>query len=152
MTTTTPLSRRALLAISAAAAAGTATAGALPALAEVNPDAQLLRLGREHDGAYARVTAANRQPENYDEDDFEALCEAYTDLEFKIQNIPAQTWAGVVVKARIAAEYAERCSEGRILDDILPSLVEDILRIANVPGKRDTARAPAEEGSEHGAV
>ncbi len=148
----TPLSRRSLLAISAAAAAGTTIAASLPALAQPSPDAELLRLGREHDGAYARVTAANMQPENYDEDDFEALCEAYTDLEFEIQNIPAQTWAGVVVKARIAAEYAERCSLGPVLDDILPSLVEDILRIANVTSKRDTPRAPAEGGSDDGAV
>jgi uncharacterized protein GlcG (DUF336 family) len=50
----TPLSRRALFAISAAAAVGTAT-GAAASLAPVNPDAELLRLEREHDALYTRI-------------------------------------------------------------------------------------------------
>ena len=55
------------------------------------------------------------------------------------------------MKARIAAEYTDRCSQGRILEDILPSLIEDILRVANVTPKRTTRRSE-EEGSDDGAV
>jgi hypothetical protein len=68
----------------------------------------------------------------------DVVCDAYTDLEFSIQDIPAQTWAGVIEKARIAAEYAVPCQQGRVLDDILPSLIEDILRLGNATSKADT--------------
>jgi hypothetical protein len=129
----TPLSRRALLAISAAAAAGTAT-GAAASLAPVNPDAELLRLEREHDALYTRIDAYNRRLVE-DEEAFEADHDACCDVEFAMQDIPAQTWAGVIAKARIAVEYAQR-HEHRVLDDMIPSLIEDILRIANVTGKR----------------
>ena len=130
----TPLSRRALLAISAAAAAGTAT-GAAASLAPVNPDAELLRLEREHDALYTRIDAYNRRLVE-DEEAFEADHDACCDVEFAMQDIPAQTWAGVIAKARIAVEYADSHLGGRVLDDMIPSLIEDILRIANVTGKR----------------
>ena len=58
---------------------------------------------------------------------------------------------GVVVKACIAAEHADYCSMGRVLDDMLPSLIEDILRVANVTAKR-TRPWCVEEVSDHGAV
>jgi hypothetical protein len=82
----------------------------LPTLANESPDAELLRLGQEHDAAFARIIAVNTQPDEYDEENVSAICGAQADLEFAIQDIPAQTWAGVVVKARIAAEYTDRCS------------------------------------------
>ncbi len=130
----TALSRRTLLAISAAAAAGTAT-GAAASLAPVNPDAELLRLEREHDALYTRIDKHNRRLVELDEAGFEADHDACCDVEFAMQDIPAQTWAGVIAKARIAVEYAER-HEHRVLDDMIPSLIEDILRVANVTGKR----------------
>ncbi len=130
----TALSRRTLLAISAAAAAGTAT-GAAASLAPVNPDAELLRLEREHDALYTRIDKHNRRLVELDEESFEADHDACCDVEFAMQDIPAQTWAGVIAKARIAVEYAER-HEHRVLDDMIPSLIEDILRVANVTGKR----------------
>ena len=131
----TPLSRRALLAISAAAAAGTAT-GAAASLAPVNPDAELLRLEREHDALYTRLDKHNRRLVELDDNEFEADHDACCDVEFAMQDIPAQTWAGVIAKARIAVEYADSHLGGRVLDDMIPSLIEDILRIANVTGKR----------------
>jgi hypothetical protein len=36
----------------------------LPTLAEGNPNAELLRLGQEHDVAFARVLDVNRQPDD----------------------------------------------------------------------------------------
>jgi hypothetical protein len=123
----------------------------LPTLANESPDAELLRLGQEHDVAFARILDVNRQPDDYDDADVSAICGAQADLEFAIQDMPAQTWEGVIVKARIAAEYTDRCSQGRILDDILPSLIKDILRVANVTPKRTTRRSE-EEGSDDGTV
>ena len=71
--------------------------------------------------------------------DCEALCEAMNDLEFAIRSIPAQTLAGVGVKARIAAEYVLPADPKQpLLDDIVNSLIEDVLRIANVSTKRAT--------------
>jgi hypothetical protein len=43
----------------------------------------------------------------------------------------------VAIKARIAANYIRKCPEGQVLDDIGPSLIEDILRLANVTAKTD---------------
>ncbi len=129
----TALSRRTLLAISAAAAAGTAT-GAAASLAPVNPDAELLRLEREHDALYTRIDKHNRRLVEEDEEAFERDHDACCDIEFAMQDFPAHTWAGVIAKARIAVEYAER-HEHRVLDDMIPSLIEDILRVANVTGK-----------------
>ncbi len=136
MTQNTPLSRRSLLAISAAALAGTAAAGTLPAIAEANPDAELLRLDREHDVAYARALALDVRTDNLTQEEADQICDASANLEFAIQDIPAQTWAGVAVKARIATEYVERCCRESALDDILPSLIDDILRLANVTPKQ----------------
>jgi hypothetical protein len=101
----------------------------------VNPDAELLRLEREHDALYTRIDKHNRRLVELDEAGFEADHDACCDVEFAMQDIPAQTWAGVIAKARIAVEYAER-HEHRVLDDMIPSLIEDILRISNVTGKR----------------
>ncbi len=135
----TALSRRALLAISAAASVGAlarpAAAMPLPVPAVVSPDAELLRLGREHDVLYERIDAHNRHVVSLDDEGFDTLCDASTDVEFAIQDVPAETWEGVVVKARIAIEYVQRHEE-RLLDNMLPSLIEDILRIAHVSGKR----------------
>ncbi len=133
----TPLSRRALLAISAAAAAGTATAATLPTLAEANPDAELLRLDQEHDVAFARALAYGASTDRWDDKEFNEICGAYTALEFAIHHTPAQTLAGLAVKARIAAEYAAPANlEEPLLDDIFDSLILDILRLTNVRPKR----------------
>ncbi len=80
MTQNTPMSHRALLAISAAAA------GALPAIAEANPDAELLWLNREHDRAYAH---ALRGSEGLDEKGHDEVCAAMSDVEHAIHRIPA---------------------------------------------------------------
>jgi hypothetical protein len=105
----------------------------LPALADESPDAELLRLDREHDAAFKRACTLV-DPDN---DELTEACTAYTDIEFAIQRIPAETWAGVAVKARIAANYFRKFPEGQVLDDIGPSLIEDILRLANVTAKTD---------------
>ncbi len=133
----TPLSRRSLLAISAAAAAGTTVAASLPALAQPNPDAELLRLDREHDVAFARALAYGASTDRWDDKEFNEICGAYTALEFAIHHTPAQTLAGLAVKARIAAEYAAPANpEEPLLDDIFDSLILDILRLTNVRPKR----------------
>ena len=106
---------------------------AIPALADESPDAELLRLDREHDAAFKRACTLV-DPDN---DELNEACAAYRDLAFAIQRIPAETWAGVAVKARIAANYFRKFPEGQVLDDIGPSLIEDILRLANVTAKTD---------------
>ncbi len=74
------------------------------------------------------------------EDESEEICEAYTELEFAIDQIPAETWASVVAKARVAAEYAPPVNlECPLLDDMLTSLLADILRIAGEEPKRHTS-------------
>ena len=78
----------------------------------MNPDAELLRLEREHDALYTRIDAYNRRLVE-DEEAFEADHDACCDV-----------------------EYADSHLGGRVLDDMIPSLIEDILRIANVTGKR----------------
>jgi hypothetical protein len=131
------VSRRSILSAASTALAGaTLTAVSLPALAQTNPDAELLRLDREHDVAYARALALDVRTDNLTQDEADKICDASAHLEFAIQDIPAQTWAGVAVKARIATEYVERCCREGALDDILPSLIDDILRLANVTPKQ----------------
>jgi hypothetical protein len=56
----------------------------LPTLAEGNPNGELLRLGQEHDVAFARVLDVNRQPDGYDDADVSAICGTQADLEFAI--------------------------------------------------------------------
>jgi hypothetical protein len=125
----TNLSRRALLAVSAAAAA--TTAAPVVALAAANPDAELLRLDREHDVAYARSLRAGAGPDGLDDDDFEEICEALHDVEHAIHRIPAQALAGLAVKARLASVYFNPNPEDPPMMGIVQSLVEDILRMAN---------------------
>ena len=105
--------------------------------ADAGGDAELLNLARKHDAAFARACALD-EPESplFDSETLDEICEAYTDLEFAIQDIPAQTWAGVVEKARIAAEYAYDQAGMRTLDNIVPSLIDDILRLAGTSAKR----------------
>jgi hypothetical protein len=130
----TSVSRRLILTAASAACTGTAsTPDPLPTLAEENPDAELLRLDLEHDAAFKRACTLV-DPDN---NELNEACAAYTDIEFAIQRIPAQTWAGVAVKARIATNYFRKYPEGRVLDDIGPSLIEDILKLANVTAKTD---------------
>ncbi len=136
MTTTTPLSRRSLLAISAAAAAGTAAAGTLPALAQPNLDAELLRLDREHDAAYAR---ALRGSEGLTEEVDDEVCETVIDVEHAIRHIPAQALAGLAVKARVASVYFDPDCGDPLMMGIFTSLVEDILRMANATAKHPIA-------------
>jgi hypothetical protein len=53
---------------------------------------------------------------------------------------PAETWASVVVKARIAAEHLHLIDpEQSLLDDILVNLIADILRISGEKPKRHTS-------------
>ena len=131
------VSRRSILSAASAALAGaTLTVVSLPALAQTNPDAELLRLDREHDVAYPRALALDVRTDNLTQEEADQICDASVNLEFAIQDIPAQTWAGVAVKARIATEYVGRCSREGAVDNILPSLIDDILRLANVAPKQ----------------
>jgi hypothetical protein len=132
----TPLSRRSLLAISAAAAAGTAAAASLPALAQANSDAELLRLDREHDAAYAR---ALRGSEGLTEEGYNEVCEAMCDVEHAIHRIPAQALAGLAVKARVASVYFDPDCGDPLMMGIVTSLVEDILRMADATAKHPIA-------------
>ncbi len=135
----TPLSRRSLLAISAAAAAGTTVAASLPTLAQPNPDAELLRLDREHDAIYARSLRLGPGGDDLDDDDMNEICEAMSDVEFAIHRIPAQALAGLAVKARLASVYFEPDSGDPLMMGIVTSLVEDILRMANATAKHPIA-------------
>ncbi len=151
MATTLLVSRRSFLSAAPAALAGATAAVPLAALADVNSDAELLRLDRAHDVAFARAAALDTSTDPLGNDEVNEICEAHTDLEFTIQDIPAQTWAGVVVKARIAAKYVEQWRGMDVMDAILPSLIDNILRIANVTAKRVSPHA-VDQGSNHGAV
>jgi len=79
------LSHRSLLASSAAASTSSlarlAGAVSLPVLSR---DAELLRLGRKHDVLYEHINAHNRHVVGLDEEGFDALCDASTDVEFLI--------------------------------------------------------------------
>jgi hypothetical protein len=106
-------------------------------LPDAGLDAELIRLGRERNIAHVRANTCNA--DGTDADDFEDLCADCRDLEFAIQDIPAQTIAGLAVKARIAAEYAIPVDPDQpLLDDMINSLIEDILRSANVSAKSAT--------------
>jgi len=104
------------------------------AVADFTADGELLRLCREHDVFFARAMDLNAGRIS-DPDEIDGICEDSAHLEFAVQDIPAQTWAGVIEKARIAAEYADRCQE-RSLENIMPSQIEDILRLGNAAAKR----------------
>jgi signal transduction histidine kinase len=160
MATTPYVSRRSILTAASATLAGTALAAAAPlslakasasaAVLEINPDAELLRLDREHDIAWAR---ANGHHGEWDEDEFEEQSDLARDLEFAIHDIPAQTIAGLAVKARLAAEYVTPIyPDCRILDDILTSLIEDLLRLGSVGPKLGSEWRPMNAGSDHGTV
>ncbi len=131
----TPLSRRALLAISAAAAAGTTVAASLPALAQPNLDAELLRLDREHDAVYARSLRLGPDGDGLDDADMDKICETMIDVEHAIHRIPAHALAGLAVKARLASVYFEPDCGDPLMMGIFTSLVEDILRMANATAK-----------------
>jgi hypothetical protein len=135
----TPLSRRALLAISATAAAGTTVAASLPALAQPNPDAELLRLDREHDAVYARSFRLGLGGDNLNDDDMDEICETMIDVERAIRRIPAQALAGLAVKARVASVYFDPDCGDPLMMGIFTSLVEDILRMANATAKHPVA-------------
>jgi hypothetical protein len=135
----TPLSRRALLAISATAAAGTTVAASLPALAQPNPDAELLRLDREHDAVYARSFRLGLGGDDLNDDDMDEICETMIDVERAIRRIPAQALAGLAVKARVASVYFDPNCGDPLMMGIFTSLVEDILRMANATAKHPIA-------------
>jgi hypothetical protein len=160
MATNPHVSRRSILTAASATLAGTALAAAAPlsfakasasaAVSEINPDAELLRLDKEHDIAWAR---ANGPLGERGEDEFEEQCELARDLEFAIHDIPAQTIAGLAVKARLAAEYVTPIyPDYRLLDDILMSLIEDLLRLGNVGPKLGSEWRPMNAGGDYGTV
>ncbi|EIM26685.1 hypothetical protein [Microvirga lotononidis] len=120
-------SRRAMVAGSLASV----VVAPIGAMAAPEADTELLRLAREHDVAYGLAVSGNLEGEAFDE-----CMDLYTDLEFAIQDIPAQTWAGLVEKARVASEYAYDQADVRVLDNIIPSLIDDILRLAGASSKR----------------
>lgn len=132
----TTLSRRTMLGASVAVL-GCATAVAVPALAEVNPDADLLRLDQEHEVAYARARALDVRDtiDRLDEDEINEIFEAVRDLEFSIRRIPAQALAGLAVKARLASVYFDPEPADPLMMGVFKSLVEDILRMANAAPK-----------------
>jgi hypothetical protein len=139
-TTDSPtFSRRAVLGDSVAVL-DCATAVAVPTvLADTNPDAELLRLDREHDEIYARSLAVGAGPDGLDDDNCEEICETMNDIEFAIHRLPAQSLAGLAVKARLASVYFEPDSGDPLMTGIFTSLVEDILRMANVTAKHPVA-------------
>jgi hypothetical protein len=131
------VSRRTILAAASAALAGTPlTATSRPSLAHGGPDAELLRLDREHDAAYAR---ALRGSEGQAEEVYDEICETMSDVEFAIHRIPAQALAGLAVKARLASVYFEPDCGDALMMGIFTSLVEDILRMANATAKHPIA-------------
>jgi hypothetical protein len=85
------------------------------------PDARPLALFRDWQAAKSRELED-------DEATADAATKAATALEFAIQEIPAQTLAGLAVKATIATEYVDKPTGHRLLDDIVHSLVQDVLR------------------------
>ena len=137
------VSRRSIPAAASAALAGTAlTAVSLPSLANESPDAELLRLDREHDAAYAR---ALRGSEGLTEEGYDEICETMSDVEFAIHRIPAQALAGLAVKARLASVYFEPDCDDPLMMGIFTSLVEDILRMANATAKHPIASPYSKE-------
>jgi hypothetical protein len=98
----------------------------------------LIRLGHERDVAFAH---ANPSGQVLDDSELSDRCDILNELEYAIQDTPAQTLAGLAVKARIAREYIPpKCPDGRILDDIVPILIEDILRLAKISAKEPTLK------------
>jgi hypothetical protein len=85
-----------------------------------------------------------------DDHEVTARCQAVNALEFAIHRIPAQTLAGVAVKAKIAAQYIDPTPMDPLMTGILASLVEDIVRMTGVTANPSTyAPLGVEEGS-HG--
>jgi hypothetical protein len=90
-------------------------------------DARLLALFREWQAAKSR------------DDESDAATKAATALEFAIQEIPAQTLAGLAVKATIATEYVDEPVERRLLDDIVFNVLRDVIPLrAPVQAQRTT--------------
>ncbi|MBB4042004.1 hypothetical protein GGR34_003689 [Microvirga flocculans] len=117
--------RRAVLSAALAAPLSASLAQAAPGR---NPDAELMRLGREWRAAQDRAKSA---PDGTGEAAYAALCAEAARLEFAIQAIPARTVGGLAVKAAIARQYApERDDDGPSLDEMLTALVDDVLRLA----------------------
>ena len=116
--------RRGLLTGGAVALAG--TPGPIAALAEgVSPDTEILRLGalRERAKAHANIWV--------DDETLTARCEVVADIEMAIHAIPAQTFAGLAVKARLAYDVVPAPDPNQpLLEDVLASLLEDILQLA----------------------
>jgi len=137
----TNASRRALVAGSLASVA----IAPVVTLASPGADAELLRLGQQHDEAFKRTHDLNRRvatpsADLPSDDETDEICTALTAIELAIHQIPAETWAGVVVKARIAAGYVTPASPSTpLLDDIVSNLIDDILRIAGAEPKRHTS-------------
>ncbi len=135
------VSRRSLLIAASGTIAGTviATIPAAAALADTELDTELLRLDREHDEVYVRSLRVDSGPDGLDNDDIEEISDALWDVEHAIHRIPAQTLAGLAVKARLASVYFDPNPADPLEMGILTSLVEDILRMADVTGKHPVA-------------
>ncbi len=131
------VSRRTILAAASAALVGTALAAtSRPSLAYEGPDAELLRLDREHDRAYA---CALHGSEGLAEEVYDEVCETVIDVEHTIRHIPAQALAGLAVKARVASVYFDPDCGDPLMMGIFTSLVEDILRMAHATAKHPIA-------------
>jgi hypothetical protein len=116
------------------------------AIAPVNPDAELLRLDQEHDAAYAKTLGAGAGPDGLDDEELTEICDDLRDVEFAIHRIPAHALAGPAVKARLASVYFEPEPSDLLMMGIFTSLVEDILRMADVTAKHPIALPyPAKE-------
>lgn len=107
-----------------------AAVGAVPAIAAApSKDVELIRIGHLRDAEFAIATAGDGEGKS--DAEFSAACEKYCEIEFRIHDIPAHTIEGLAVKARLALEYATpKDPDQPTLDDIIVSLLEDILRLA----------------------
>lgn len=97
----------------------------------VEPDADLIRLGRAYDAAFR----AARNP-RLNDDEARAAARKLARIEFEIQDTPAASLSGLIVKARVAKKggYCAPFREERALEGILPSLIDDILRLRAAAG------------------
>lgn len=95
---TPTLSRRVVLGASLATL-GCATAVAVPALAEINPDAELLAMVREWREAWDRLNALCQ--EDGDDPDIPATMESLREFEERIARTRATTREGLLAKAQM---------------------------------------------------
>lgn len=104
---------------------------AVPAgTAASDSDAELLRLDGKHDIAFARANERGLRDK-----ELTKRCQDVKNLEYAIWDIPAQALAGLAVKARLVSQYFEPEPVDPLMQGIIASLVEDLLRMAGASPK-----------------